>query len=214
MLRETISTEWYTILIVVCLCILAIAKYAYTTRFNDFLLLINNYKYLKIYSKQQKFIHGFDALLYTNLIISLSLFYFLAYRSFFNDFVFTASLFFKTLTGIGALILIKILVERLIASLFEIEALIDLYVFQKINYKNYIGLLLLPINIILCFVAPNSTLMIYITLVLIVFINSVGFAVSFKTHQNIIFSNLFYFILYLCALEIAPYIILYNLFTS
>ncbi len=214
MLREIISTEWYTILIVLSIFILAIAKYIYTIRFDDFLLVIGNSKYLKIYAREQKFIDHFDSLLYTNLIISLSLFSFLAYNTLFDSIVFTPLLFLKILIGIGALILIKILLERLIGSLFEIDDLMDTYLFQKTNYKNYIGLILLPINIIICFVAPSSPLLIYITIGLIVLINIIGFITSFKTHQKTIINNLFYFILYLCALEIAPYIVLYKLFVK
>ena len=38
--------------------------------------------------------------------------------------------------------------------------------------------------------------------------------ISIKNYQNIIFSKLFYFILYLCALEIAPYYFMYYWFTK
>ncbi|WP_395049469.1 DUF4271 domain-containing protein, partial [Flavobacterium sp.] len=40
------------------------------------------------------------------------------------------------------------------------------------------------------------------------------YLVSIKNYQNIIFSKLFYFILYLCALEIAPYYFMYYWFTK
>ena len=210
MLREIISNEWFTVLVVLCVCILAFAKARFTNRFNDFLWVVGNSKYLKIYSRDQKFIDQFDGLLFLNLIISSALFYFIWYNTFIESIAFNIILFFKLFIGIGSLILIKILIERLIGSLFEIDSLIDSYVFQKTNYKNYIGLVLLPINILLIFAVNPSKTILYIVAGLILVINLVGFITSFKIHQKLILNNLFYFILYICALEIAPYIILYK----
>ncbi len=213
-MREVISNELFTILIVLGLCILAFAKYAFSNRFNDYLWVIGNSKYLKIYAREQKFIDQFDSLLFVNLIISLSIFSFVGYNTFVDSLQFDLTTFIKLFVGIGAIILIKILLERLIGSLFDIDELIDSYIFQKTNYKNYIGLFLLPINIILIYaIQPTATIM-YVVIAFIILINLIGFITSFKTHQKTILNNLFYFILYLCALEIAPYIILYKLFIT
>jgi hypothetical protein len=214
MMREVISNELFTILIVLGLCILAFAKYAFSNRFNDYLWVIGNSKYLKIYAREQKFIDQFDSLLFVNLIISLSIFSFVGYNTFVDSLQFDLTTFIKLFVGIGAIILIKILLERLIGSLFDIDELIDSYIFQKTNYKNYIGLFLLPINIILIYaIQPTATIM-YVVIAFVILINLIGFITSFKTHQKTILNNLFYFILYLCALEIAPYIILYKLFIT
>jgi len=214
MLREIISNEWYTILFVFCLSILAMAKYVFSVRFNDFLLLVGKSKYLKIYAKDQKFIDQFDALLFINLIISFSLFCFLGYSTFVDGISFSIGLYLKFLLGVGAILLIKILLERLIGSLFGIDELMDSYLFQKTNYKNYSGLLLLPINILLVFTIPLNANVFYVIFWLLFIINLIGFITSFKTHQKTIINNIFYFILYLCALEIAPYVILYKLFIN
>jgi len=212
MLREIISNEWFTLLIVISLCLLAIAKYAYSIRFNDFLWLLGNSKYLKIYAREQKFIDRFDSLLFSNLVVSSSLFLFICYNTLIEPIGFEILLFIKIILGVGSIILIKILIERLIGSLFDIDALIDSYIFQKTNYKNYIGLVLLAIDILLIYALHPKPIIIYIVFGLLFLINLIGFITSFKTHQKLIINNIFYFILYLCALEIAPYIILYKLF--
>lgn len=212
MLREIVTNEWYTILIVISLCILAFAKYSYANRFHDFLSLVGNSKYLKIYAREQKFIDQFDSLLFVNLLVSLSIFTFLSYKTLVAPIDFEITTFLKLLVGVGALILIKILLERLIGSLFEIDQLIDTYLFQKINYKNFIGLILLPINVLLIYSFNPEPIVFYVVFSLIFIIISIGFITSLKTHQKTIIGNIFYFILYLCALEIAPYVILYKLF--
>ena len=211
-MREVVTNEWFTVLIVFCLAVLAIAKHVYSKRFVDFMSVVGNSKYLKIYSREQKFIDQFDALLFINFIISSSIFFYLAYSTLAVKTNFESALFFKIAISIGALILIKILLERLIASVFEIDKLIDSYVFQKTNYKNYLGLVLLPINIILIYALDPTKSLIFICIGLLFLINSIGFFSSFKTHQKLILNNWFYFILYLCALEIGPYIILYKVF--
>jgi hypothetical protein len=211
MLRESVSNEWFTVFIVLSLGFLTLSKFLFSRRFDDFLSVIGNSKYLKIYARDQKFIDGFDTLLFLNLLISVSIFSFLMYSEFVNPAEFDLIQFFKLLFGIGALVLIKILLERLIGSLFEIDALIDSYLFQKTTYKNYTGFVLLPINILLIYTLSPSKSMIYVILVLIFSINLIGFITSFKNHQKVLLNSLFYFILYLCALEIGPYLILYRL---
>ena len=121
---------------------------------------------------------------------------------------------FKLSVGIAVFVLIKVLLERLIGSLFEIDKLTDLYLFQKITYKNYLGILLLPINALLLFAFEPTLDIIYGIIILLLIINIIGLISSLKSHQSLIKNNLFYFILYLCALEIAPYIILYKVFIS
>lgn len=214
MIRDMYSNELFTILLMVGIVVIAIAKLIAPRRFDDFLLVIGNSKYLKIYTREQKFFDKFDALLFGNLILGLTTFSFIVYRNIYSEKSIDINFLFKLSMGIGTFILIKVLIERLIASVFEIDKLIDQYLFQKISYKNYLGLLLLPINAILLFTFNNSLTLVCIFMGLLLAVNIFGLITSFKTHQSLIKGNLFYFILYLCALEIAPYIILYKVFIS
>ena len=76
MIRDAASNELFTILLVLGLIIIATAKLLAPKRFNDFVFVVGNYKYLKIYSREQKFFDKFDALLFVNLILSTSVFLF------------------------------------------------------------------------------------------------------------------------------------------
>ncbi|MGJ8591869.1 MAG: DUF4271 domain-containing protein [Aquaticitalea sp.] len=211
MIREVISYEWFTIFIVIGLVAITMSKHLFPVRFNDFIGVLGNSKYLKIYSRDQKFIDGFDSLIFFNLIISLSIFGFISYSALVEPLTFDLLTFSKILFGFTALVLIKVLFERLIGSLFEIDKLIDQYLFQKTSYLNFSGIILLPINILLLYALSPSKLMIYISIGMMVLINLVGLITTFKNHQKLILNNIFYFILYLCALEIGPYLILYKL---
>ncbi|TGV02850.1 DUF4271 domain-containing protein [Flavivirga rizhaonensis] len=214
MLRDIVSNELYTILLVTGLLVVAMAKLASPKRFDDFIFVIGNYKYLKIYSREQKFLDKFDALLFGNLILSLSVFSFISYQHITDGKLLSIDLMFKISFSIAVFILIKVLIERLIGSLLEIDKLIDQYLFQKISYKNFLGVLLLPINALLLFSFKPSLPIIYLIVILLLIVNIIGLITSFKTHQSLIKRNYFYFILYLCTLEISPYIILYKVFIT
>ena len=211
MLREVISNDLFTISIVFGLVLVAISKAIFPKRFNDFIAVLGNSKYLKIYARDQKFLDLFDAILFANYCIQLSIFGIITFNQVFNPIVITLAFFLKLILGIAILVVMKILIERLLGSIFEIEFLTDNYLFQKITYKNFIGIILIPINLLMIYTVTISSSLVYILVVFLILIFSIGIITSIKTHLNLIKQNLFYFILYLCALEIAPYIILYAL---
>jgi hypothetical protein len=214
-LRNIIINDWYTVLIVLCLVFIATAKLLYSSRFNDFIEIIFNSNYLKIYIKDQRFINTFDGLLFVNLILSLTIFVVLSLNNLEHLFpVQNLQLYYKLSVGIGSILIIKVLLDRLIGSLFEIDELMNEYLFQKITYKNYLGLILLPINILLIYVITPSKSIFFVAISLLFIVNLMGFLESVKSHLSLIKSNLFYFILYLCALEIAPYLILYKVLVN
>ncbi|APY10631.1 DUF4271 domain-containing protein [Seonamhaeicola sp. S2-3] len=214
MLREIVSNELYTILLVIGLAIVAIAKLVNPRRFNDLVYILGNYKYLKIYSKDQKFLDKFDALLFGNLVITSSVFVYILFQYFTETKETSVNLLFKIAIGIASFFLIKVLIERLIGSLFEIDKLIDEYIFQKTSYKNYLGILLLPINALLLYGFNLTLPIIYVMFTILLIVNIIGLITSYKTHQYLIKHQFFYFILYLCALEITPYVILYKVFLT
>ena len=212
MLRPESSYDLFIVLIIISLVFIALAKLLFEKRFNQFVSVLINSSYLKIYSREQKFLDLFDGLLFVNLIISLSIFSYITYQILIEHIDNTINFIFNLIIGIGLFILIKVLLERLIGSLFSIDNLIDKYLFQKTSYKNFLGLALIPINIILLFsIEPNKYIIVCIILLLLI-INIIGLITSFKSNLNLIKREFFYFILYLCALEIGPYIILFKVF--
>ena len=212
MLRPEISNDLFIILLLISIVFIAVAKLLFEKRFNHFSTVLINSSYLKVFSRDQKFFDLFDGLLFLNLIFSISIFSFISYSSLVSPEDTSDLYIFNLIIGIGIFILIKVLIERLIGSLFTVDNLIDKYLFQKTSYKNFLGLVLTPINIVLLFsITPNRTVIIGVIILLII-INCIGLLTSFKSNLNLIKREFFYFILYLCALEIGPYLILYKVF--
>ncbi len=81
-MRNYLTYEWFTIATVIGLIAIVAAKFINSLRFQDFLNVVGNSKYLKIYSKDQKFIDQFDSFLFINLTLSLSIFVFYTFSEF------------------------------------------------------------------------------------------------------------------------------------
>ena len=209
-MRNFITYEWFTIFTIIGLVAIVSAKFINSLRFNDFLYVIGNSKYLKIYTKDQKFIDQFDSFLFINLALSFSIFIHFAYSTFVSPIPFELTTFLKLLFAISTIIIIKTLLERLIGSLFEMDSLIDDYLFQKTTFKNYSGLVFIVANLFLIYTNIRLDVIIISAFIIVCLINLIGFFTSFKNYQKLINPNFFYFLLYLCALEIAPYVLLYK----
>lgn len=214
MLRELITNDWYTVFLLLALICVSVSKILFSRRFEDFIYVIANSNYLKIYVRDQKFIDAFDGLLFAASVISITVFGYTAQNTLAAATSFDVGVFLKLLFAVTSFLLIKTLLERLIGSLFEIDSLMDAYLFQKTTYKNFIGLFLIPVNLFFIYSIQPTKVAIYAVIAVVFAINLIGFITSFRNFQKLLISNFFYFILYLCALEIGPYIILYHLITK
>ncbi|QED38746.1 DUF4271 domain-containing protein [Antarcticibacterium arcticum] len=213
--RYSTSNDLLTIIIVLILLLLVISRKLFQQRFEDFISLFSSGKYLVIKNREHKALFGFNVLMLLIHILSVSLFLFMLYRFFLNPReTETEVLFLRIFTAYSFFILLKITVEKIIANVFDIDETADNYLFIKHTYRNLISLILLPFTIFLIY-APHQSAWIIYSLVIGIFIGII-FALFriIKKNQGLISRNWFYFILYLCALEITPYVILYKLITT
>jgi hypothetical protein len=213
-LRIIRNNDWATILFVISFATIAITKSAFENRFAEFAKLIYSDKYTNIYKDGSNLKSGFTIALFFVQIISLAFFIQLSLSYFGYATKTDWILFIQIITLLVFFVLSKFLIEKIIATAFNIEEVIEQFNLQKVIFRTYIGLFLLPINIILFYndTIPRNIMLVLISIVLIS--NILTYIVSIKNYQNIIFSKLFYFILYLCALEIAPYYFMYYWFTK
>ena len=213
MLREVLFNDLYTTIIVASLAIVVSAKLINFNRFADFLRLFGNSNYLRIYFKDHKFLDPFDIVLFVNFCINGTLIGILTYTHFVQNLEIEAMLFLKLAAILGVVTLVKILLELGIGYLFDIPKLFNSYVFQQVSFLNFLGVVLLPLNSLLIYGAPNHHTLLVIILVISGLILFTGLMKSIKTYQKLLINNLFYFILYLCTLEIGPYILICKLFS-
>ncbi len=212
MLRNSNSVDVLTLTLLGCLIIVALSKMLFPKRFNQFATLLFNNRYINQYNKDQQIVDTFEGLLFANLIVNLGIIVYLFLQ---NNQISTAPLnLFIYTAAIGLFIIVKVVLEKLISNILAIGPIIDKYNFQRISFRNFAGLLLLPINALLIYtVTPNNTML--ITALAILFLIIIyGVFLFIKNNLNTFKKSLFYFILYLCTLEIAPYIVLYKIITN
>lgn len=213
-LRVIENKDWATILFVLSFVVIATTKSAFENRFSDFAKLIYSDKYISIYKDSSNLKSAFTISLFFVQIISLAFFIHLSLSFFGYSSKTDWILYIRIITFLIFFILSKYLIEKIIATAFNIEEFTEQFNLQKVTFRTYIGLLLLPINIILFYYDNISRNILIFFLCIVLIVNTLTYLVSIKNYQNVIFSKLFYFILYLCALEIAPYYFMYYWFTK
>ena len=99
----------------------------------------------------------------------------------------------------------RIFIDYLIGNLFAIQQLMKKYIYSKIIYFNSLGFLLIIFNFLVTyyFYYSNNFTIIFIIISSLFLVYSY-FSIFFSM-KKILIKNWFYFILYLCTLEIIPY---------
>ncbi|MEM6721633.1 MAG: DUF4271 domain-containing protein [Bacteroidota bacterium] len=210
--RMILSNDWLTLLFVTTLCLLVITRLAFRKKFALFLgfLFSNKYQNQAI-AKQENIINGFTSLLFCVQIISFSIFGYITVI-FFRPYLIDAPfLFIKISSFMVFFIVIRYILEKIMAVILDIELYINAYNFHKINARNLFGLLLIPINLVLVYYHYQHSIVFFSVIGVFIAYNLIVLILLLRNYQKLIISKLFYFILYLCALEIAPYLVIYKL---
>ena len=208
------SQDWITLLLLCCIIITTAVKIAYPLRFQEFLKLPLSSKYFFVYGKNDPIYHLFNVLLFIPQAncVALLLYKVIAWQNP-TMLLNTPFLFVKILGVVVGFVVAKIIVEKTIGIIFNIENIIHQYVHQKLSYRNLMSVLFLIMLFIVAYVTPINKDITLVFCLITVVINTIALFYSYKTNGKLIITNFFYFILYLCALEISPYIILYKVFT-
>ena len=205
--RTIESLDWITFILVGCVILVTVLRVVYPKRFDDFIKLPISNNYFLTKGKFEELKHPFSVLFFLIQVLTLSLFIFLF---FLEKGELSATIFIKITLASFTFILIKTCIEKLIGSIFDIETIINNYIFTKLSYRNFISLFLIVLNFIFYFSVKPTMLLLFIFSGFIVVLNLFILFINYKNYRSLIFSNFFYFLLYICALEISPYLILYK----
>ena len=206
------NLDWITAVLVGCLLCYTLAKYLYPKRFQEFTLLPVTNKYFLLLGKGDEIKHPFNVLLFVPQVVLVSLFLFLFLKTSKYNVENPFILFIQICSAYSVFVLAKFIIEKLIGAIFNLEIIINKYLYQKLSYRNLLAIVLFIGNIIFFYIHQPTITLLLIFLALLIILNIITLFYSYKTNSQLIFSELFYFILYLCALEISPYIILYKVF--
>ena len=213
--RTVFSNDWITGILLLSLLCMVFAKELFYNRFLNFIILPFNNKYVFLYNKKGRLLTGFHLALSLFQALNIALFIILAARAWGQETSWGDSLAFAViLGGLLAFTLLKIGMQLVTGYLFERETLIHSLIFKKISYLNYSTLALFGSNLLLAYLLPQSKTIVVIGVFVALVVNIIGWITILKMHQKYLSSHFFYFILYLCALEIAPLVIISSVLNS
>jgi len=172
--------DWATILFVLCFVLIAVNRTAYETRFAEFVKLAWSDKYTKIYKEGSNLMSGFTISFFFIQLVSFAFLiqFFLSYFDIVEKYSWIS--FIQIFTLVAVFILSKFLIEKIIATSFNIEEFNEQFNLHKVNYRTYIGMLLLPVNIILFYNEPPHIIVLWIIIGLIVLTSVVSYLISLR----------------------------------
>jgi len=207
--RILISNDWITIILLIIIGLLIYNKTKHPVRFKSLQTLLYNNSYINNYSKSTPLIlNAFNITFYFIFILIASLLLFVII----NLYSLTPNnneSFIIIILYVFSFVIIRSIIGILLAFLFEKENEQQYFTFTKLSYLGNFCLLILPLLIINFYINSVyfSQFLIIIAILLLLFY----YFLQIKNNQKFVFGKMFYFILYLCALEISPFIIIYKL---
>ncbi len=208
--RIFISKDWITIILLIVITLLIFNKIRNPLKFTKLQTLLYSSSYFGSYSKSSPLLVSvFNVIFIVVFSIVISLLLFVAVIQYGLSNNSDIILFFKILIYVFSYIIVRFVLGFLLALLFEIEKEQQYFSFLKLSYLSSFSILILPFLIVNFYI--NSHLFSQILITIAGLLLFYFFVLQIKNNQKLIFSKMFYFILYICALEIAPYMIVYKL---
>src|SRR5690606_24238754 len=85
-----------------------------------------------------------------------------------------------------AFIVFKYFLEKIIASIFEVEKFASKFIFDRASYRNLIPIFIFPFLIVLIFSDLNNKIVITIIFILFLVLNFISLTLTIKKHQKVI----------------------------
>ncbi len=206
--RVLISNNWVAILFVASLLTLFLLKMFSAEKMRGYSLSIFNKGFIEITSQEkQPFLSLFDIVFTAFSFVSISLTIYFSIRYFQIEQEFSFIEYSKIATYVLIYMLFRNLVEALVMRLLAIQHTLVYFFLSKRSYLYSISIGLFFLNGVYFYGFQQFELL--FTGILLLF--ATRFALIVINNKNLIIKELFYFILYLCAFEIAPLLILFKL---
>jgi len=208
------ESDWMTFVFLAIFLLITIAKFTFSEGLSQTASLFISKKYLLINFTKEKnnILNPFQGLLFCVQILTISVGLYLLNIHFnwvpgYVDFTGYLWVFVVVLSYF----IIRFSLGFFIAFIFGIKSIHLKIMFEKINYLNTVVLWILPFLILSNYSVYSKEVILTITGVLGLAFLSLRYTLLILNNKKLVFSELFYFIMYLCALEIAPLIIFLKL---
>lgn len=210
-LRNIPEHNWLTYIFIAIGLLMGLVNFIDQKRLHQLLTVPYSSFYFSVYERlQDNSIRIFNVLLFIVSQLTFGIFiYFLMYR-FYPQTLHTAFPFVKIIVVILLYWVVKFLILRFVAWVFDVVALHKDIIYYKMSILYGINFYLLGMIVFATYYFDwkgNYIQFVGIVFLILILIRYIRF---FTFLQRTPFFSLFYFILYLCTLEIAPLILIYK----
>jgi len=213
MQRELITSNWYALFLFISLSCCALTNFLKPRIYVDLLKIPFNNRYF-INAKDKPSFEAATLLLIVNYILMLGLLIYVSFLYFNDHYSFSVLHFLTIIAGLIGFMSFKFLIEYLISWVFDIKDIVTYYLFQKFAFIKQTGIFLIPFILLMIFSTLDKKVVIISSIIVFSVLKVGGFIIVLRKNQKYINSHFFYFLLYLCALEIAPYILIYSVLSN
>lgn len=206
--KIVVNTNWIPIVWVSLIGVIAILKIINAQRLKGYVFALFNKNFIEDELEENTtFLNLFQTLifLFSITVLALSLSFILSDR--YPKFPLEFPNFIYIFCVITLYFLIRTTIESAFGSLFLIKKQLRFYIVSKYSYLYSFSFLLFILFLLFSYSPLKPVVFSYLTVCLFLF----KFVFHVVNNKKLIFSKLFYFILYICALEIAPLLILFKL---
>ena len=206
--KIVINTNWISIILVFLFAIIAVLKIIDGDKLKGYVFALFNKGFIQDEVEENtSFFSSFYSLLFIFSSVVLALVTSLLVAETNKNTSFSLSSFFLILGIIWSYFAVKSLFEIGVIRLFFIKKEVRFYVVSKFGYLYSISFFLVTFFVLFRFGPLSFSFFVAVTLGLFL----LKFVFQVVNNKNLVFSKLFYFILYLCAFEIAPLLIMFKL---
>lgn len=206
--KIAINTNWIPIVWVALIAFVAVLKVIDSERLKGYAFALFNKNFIEDEVEENTtFLNLFQIIIFifSVTVLALSLSFILNEIS--VDFSLEFSNFLHLFSFVILYFLIKSIIESAFISLFFIKKELRFYIVSKYSYFYSVSFLLFILFLLFKYCSLKPALFAYLGVSLFL----MKFVFQIVNNKKLIFNKLFYFILYICALEIAPLLILFKL---
>jgi len=208
LLRNIEYNEYLTYLILGAIFVVMCIKSIYNYQFDEFLGILTNGKYFLLHNKGGKKQNFFNSLFYLFFAINIAVFSSISLKTLKLLPENSNHVFIITFSSINIFYISRYLIEKIIFEILDLNSFFENYNFQKLTCINFISIFLFITNIVLLYITPNhSPFWIHLNTIIFFSLYTLSIAIIALYNQKMFLKHWFYFILYICALEIAPFLI-------